>query len=826
MKFNLLNKVLLVIGFLVFSSDGALANLASYDWQAIPMQSGEVSNISVFPPNPDIMFLGVEVNAHSGYKSTDRGKTWKRITSYDHNKDILVHPTDVNTVLLADSQHVWRSTTGGEGNVRTGEGARGGPPESFSIVLKNDNDPGPSESSFSTLAYAPTNPNIWYTAVRGARSGRGGFGDGKAHLWKSTDVGESWGEIKGEIPNTILVLRVDPKNEMRVLAGSDEGIFESTNGGEIFKKIADVGPITDLTTLDGQTWLAASMSGVLRSTDAGQSWTENSNGLPSKSVLRVGLVRDAPNVAWATTYDGVAKSEDNGATWKDVSGNLPAKNLQALAVDPTNPHLAIVGTETFVFSVRSENYLFKQGQYFKQGLYRTEDGGKTWSRSDGGLIEENVLDVTAHPKRPHEVWASQQSSRGLYRSRDAGQSWSVTPHLLTHYPMRTVFFPGADDKLAHTSLHIGEDFGISEDSGVNWTIQSEDTFFSALNRGKSLLNSSKKGRANLHLHGVAIDPKNPEIIYVGSVDDPSQFNEKAVNGAHIFKSTDGGKTWNESDNGYDHEYATSINDIKIDPQNTSTIYIALTKKESTNGNGVWKSTDGGDKWFRSNSGMPDNASVATLVIHPQKPDQLLAATFEGLYRSADGGATWVRKKSGTFKDVEFNPANPNVVYTGSGPEGPSNEGKNGAFVSPDFGETWTDITGNLPSTKVTSMAVNSHGTIVYAGTEEKGLFVARDPSLAIGPDITTKTELGSSRGGDSRRQDEKRGEYAGAHKMNDCESSGDPAKARECYMTQGRGDEPPAWFKTVVLTASVGLISLVTILMIIYFRRRASPKKS
>ena len=326
------------------------------------------------------------------------------------------------------------------------------------------------------------------------------------------------------------MIHVNPKTANHLMIGSEDGIYESNDSGATVKRVMSTDPVTGLTTVDGQTWLAASMIGVARSTDGGKSWTTVTSGLPSKTVLRVAMVRDEPMKAWATTYNGVAQSDDAGKTWRDASGTgatgLPAKNLQTLAVDPTNSRIAIVSTETFVFSVRSENRLFNQGQYYKQGIYRTEDGGATWSRSDAGLIEENVLDITTHPTRPNEVWAHQQSSRGLYRSRDGGQTWSVSPHLLTHYPMRTVFFPGSDDKLAHTSLHIGEDFGISEDSGVNWAIQSEKTFFDSLSRGKSLFSSKKERGANLHLHGLAIDPKNPKNVYVGSVDDPSMFNEK------------------------------------------------------------------------------------------------------------------------------------------------------------------------------------------------------------------------------------------------------------------------------------------------------------
>lgn len=818
-----LNHLLLAIA-LFFLPTTAQAQQKTFNWKSIPMQSGEVSNISVSPVNPDIMYLGVQVNAHSAYKSTDRGKSWKRIHTYDHNKDIAVHPTDHSIVILADSQAVWRSSSAGEGNQRTGQGAHGGPPSSFEQVLTNDNPPGPSETSFSTLAAAPSNPNIWYVATRGSDSasiGRGPFGDGKSQLWRSSDTGKTWTKVNGNLPRTILVIAVDPFNENRLMIGSADGIHESKDAGATTERVSKANHVASIHTLDGATWLAASLNGIYLSEDGGRKWSGTDEGLPDERVQRVTFVRDAPKTAWATTYNGVVRSTDGGRTWSDVSGNLPAKNLQALAADPTNPNLALVTTDTFVFSVRSESRLWRPGQYYRQGTYRTEDGGKTWNRSDDGIMEESLLDVTAHPSRPYEVWAAQQSSRGLYRSRDAGQTWSLSPRLLTHYPMRTVFFPGIPDKIAHTSLHTGEDFGITEDSGVNWKTWSEDTFFNALSRGKSLLDKTQRG-ANLHLHGLAIDPKNPDIIYVGSVDDPSTMNAKAVKGAHVFKSTDGGKTWKESDEGYEHETATSINDIKIDPQNTDIVYIAMTKKESTSGNGVWKSTNAGESWSRFNTGMPDNASVSTLIIHPESTNKLLAATFEGLYASTNAGESWKLVKSGMFKDIEFDPSNPDTVYTGSGPEEslrewpPAGGGINGIFMSTDFGQNWSEITGNLPSGKITTVSVSSDGKIVYAGVDGHGLYAAIDSSVgAIPIDEKTGLEAGNLDRGGMSEYSEKR-EPEGKHGGHDPQGPGGP-------YTRGGPGEPPPWPIRIAIMA-FGLIMVGGISYRIYrfIRRRNS----
>ncbi|MBM3946717.1 MAG: hypothetical protein FJ315_04880, partial [SAR202 cluster bacterium] len=622
------------------------ATTMGFAWQSRQMQSGDVANIAVSPSNPDVMYLGIEVNAHTAYKSVDGGRSWRRIHFGDHAKDIAVHPRDPAIAFVADSTTIWRTTNGGEGPTHVV-----GPPRGFQQVLKHAFPPGPPQTSFSTVVVAPSNPSVVYAAVPGGTDGRGPAG---GMIFKSIDGGSSFAQHPGSFPVTSVLL-VNPHDPDHVFLGSPEGVFVSTDGLRSGSKVAAASYVADLHTADGITVLAATGEGILRSEDGGRSWSRITQGLPSSTVLRVRVVAGAPSVAWATTLSGVARSQDGGRTWTDASGQgaggLPSRNLQALAVHPQNANIALVSTETFLHSVRSM-HLYRLGQYFAQGLYRTDDGGKTWTRSDQGIIEDKPIEITAHPTRPYEVWAMDQSSRGAYRSRDGGQTWSLSPGLLAHYPMRFTFFPGQPDRVAMTSLHKEEDFGISPDSGVTWETLSEQTFFNSVNRGTALLNRENLRSANLHIHGIAIDPKEPNTIYVGSVDDQTQFNPKALRGSHIFKSVDGGRTWSESDEGYDHEVQTAIHVIVVDPRESNVVYVGTTRVESVAGNGLWRSTNAGKTWSRVDRGMHAGASVNIVVVHPGDSSLLLAGTDQGVYRSADRAATWQRVANGFTEDVE------------------------------------------------------------------------------------------------------------------------------------------------------------------------------
>ena len=706
------------------------AESMGFQWEGRPMRSGEIANIAISPTDPKVMYLAIEVNALSMYKSIDGGRSWTLVHSGDHAKDVAVHPLDPEIVFYSDVENLWR-TSGGQ----------------FEKVLQHQYGHRPGSTSLSTIAIAPGNPSIVYTAVQGSTS----TGEVRGHLFKSEDGGESFAQLNSPgLPTRVNVLLVDPQDESRLFAGSNNGIYLSTDSGASFSLVTSAQDVADLHSIDGETLFAATTDGILHSTNGGVTWRKQTQGLPSPITLRVRVASSEPRIVWATTIDGVARSTDGGSTWEDASGapkagGLPARNLQALAVHPQNPNSAFVATETFLFSVRSEQ-LFRSGQYYSQGIYRTQDGGETWIRSDNGIVEYYLEDVTAHPSRPFEVWAAQQRSRGYYRSRDTGQSWSLSPSKLAHYPMRLVFFPNDPDAVASTSNHTGQNFGITFDSGVTWAMTSEQTFYDSLGDGASLFDVTQRQGGALHLHGLAIDPSNPQIIYVGTVHEVREFDTTPLRGSHIFKSVDGGQTWVESDGGYLHSAETAIHEIEIDPKDTSTVYIGTTEGESIVGNGIWKSTDQGRTWARANSGMRDDNSINVIVIHPNRQGMLLAGTYDGIYRSSDDARTWTAVTEGKTWDMEQDPTNPDVVYAAT---------RGGILLSRDFGLTWEDVSADLPSGDITAIAVNCDGTAIYTGVSGSGVFVSIAESIREVPlDLMTGVQYGtpptveqSSRGG-------------------------------------------------------------------------------
>src|SRR5262249_44333900 len=155
---------------------------------------------------------------------------------------------------------------------------------------------------------------------------------------------------------------------------------------------------------------------------------------------------------------------------------------------------------------------------------------------------------------------------------------------------------------------------------------------------------------------VALDPKDPNIVWVGTGENNSQ--RSAGYGDGVYRSVDGGKSWKK----VGLEKSEHIGKILFDPRDSNTIYVAAQGPLWGPGGdrGLYKTTDGGKTWKRVLA-VSENTGVTDVVLHPRRPDVLLAAAYQrrrhvwtlinggpesALYLSTDGGNNWTKLKSG------------------------------------------------------------------------------------------------------------------------------------------------------------------------------------
>jgi len=180
------------------------------------------------------------------------------------------------------------------------------------------------------------------------------------------------------------------------------------------------------------------------------------------------------------------------------------------------------------------------------------------------------------------------------------------------------------------------------------------------------------GRVNC----LAFHPTNANIFYAGS---PS---------GGIWKTADGGTTWSVL---ISNLPSIGVSAILLHPTDENLILIGTGDRDAGDapGIGVYKSTDGGSTWNSSNSGM-GNKTVGMLVRHPSNVNIILAATSGGIYKSTDGGSNWTLKSSNSnnYKDIRFKPGDPAIVYATEG-------GK--FYRSTNTGDSWSQVTSGVIS---------------------------------------------------------------------------------------------------------------------------------
>lgn len=228
-------------------------------------------------------------------------------------------------------------------------------------------------------------------------------------------------------------------------------------------------------------------------------------------------------------------------------------------------------------------------------------------------------------------------------------------------------------------------------------------------------------------------PDQPNLFYFGAT------------GGGVWKTLNGGRTWENISDGY---FGGSVGSISVAESDKNVIYVGGGEKtvrgNVSSGYGVWKSVDAGKTW--KTSGLEKSRHISRIRIHPKNPDIVYAAVMgnlykgtqeRGVYKSTDGGKTWTKKlfanEDAGAVDLTFDPNNPRILYASTWnirrtPYSLSSGGNGSAlWKSTDEGESWTEISkmkgfpeGSLGIIGVTVSPVNSERVWAIVEHKDKG----------------------------------------------------------------------------------------------------------
>jgi photosystem II stability/assembly factor-like uncharacterized protein len=316
----------------------------------------------------------------------------------------------------------------------------------------------------------------------------------------------------------------------------------------------------------------------------------------------------------AVASGGVWKTTNAGTTWTPIFDSESSYSIGAIALDPKNPLTVWVGT--------GENNSQRSVSY-GSGLYKTDDGGRTW-RNVGLKTSEHIGRIAIDPKDSNIVYVASQGplwgpggERGLYKTTDGGKTWKSILAISEHTGVTDVVIDPNDANTVYAAAY--------QRRRHMWTLINggpESAIYKSTDAGATW-NKLRTGLPNVDLGriGLTISPVDSNVLYATV--------EAADRRGGIFRSSDRGGSW-ERRNEFDAT-AMYYSRIVADPKDVDRIYVM---------NVFAMVSDDGGRTMRRLGERNKHVDNHDIWINPQNTDHYLIGSDGGIYESFDRGATW------------------------------------------------------------------------------------------------------------------------------------------------------------------------------------------
>lgn len=610
-------------------------------------KTGSIGAVAVSESDPNVIYVGAGEHAPRGvmtsygdgvYKSTDAGKTWKKIglDLTRHISGIRIHPQNPDIVYVA-AQGALHGPTPDRGVYKSTNGGN-----TWEKVLFVDENTGCSELSMDM-----NNPRILYAAMWDHRRSpwevrSGGPGSG---LYKSTDEGKTWAPLTNGLPEkmgkmSIAVSRANSEKVFALVESDTEkdmgGLFVSTDGGAHFSVASKDHRLTQrawyyievfLDPKDENTLYVFSSPGLM-SKDGGRTWS-NIRGTHG-DYHHLWINPDNPKNMVVSNDGGAAISFDQSKTWTSQD-NQPTAQFYRVNADDLFPYNIYAGQQ--------DNSSVKIKNTNPSGY---SIGAKDWWSTAGGESAFLAFD----PKNPRYVMGGSYQGTVSILDTETGEEKNVMEvpiqyQALEPKEMKYRFNWNApiiySQHEQNTFYHAGNVLFKTNDMGRSWIAVSGDlTRNDKTKQGKSGVPYTNEGAGGENYGTISYVIESPHekgLLYVGSDD------------GFIHITKDGGASWmNITPPGLPE---CLINSIEVSPHDKATVYIATTRyKVNDFTPGLYKSTDYGKTWKKIVNGIGDNAYTRVVREDTKRKDLLYAGTEVGFYFSIDGGDNWIANQFG------------------------------------------------------------------------------------------------------------------------------------------------------------------------------------
>ncbi len=555
-------------GILKTSDDGKTWKVMS-DGIVIGDWINRVYLLAINPENPQELYASTPEHL---YKTTNGGVLWKKVNviaadfpkkdSY-YASELTYNTVNSNimilTMLSSEDRKILRSQDGGQ---------------TWTI---------------------PPSLNTGVTDLKYIRSGVL-YGLTSNTLYKSNDNGNTWSSIP--LPATkkgtafFEVNETNPQEIYVAPASEKDGVFKTMDEGKTWKKIfqdtsSELHPYPYSILLNqsnpNELYLGGYNTPIHYSNDAGKTWVLSQNGLKNFAVYTIATDPKDTKTIYAGTNAGLWMTR-NGEHWESVK-LFEKSQVNKIVIDQQHPENIFIALDV-------------TGQQLPSEIYYSSDYGKTWEPAHfTGRGPWTTISLAINPLNAKQMFACSWADE-VYRSDDGGRNWATQSGIDAKYDI--AFNPKDSKEIYAVGQH-----GVnkSNDGGKTWAQIAFDF-------------------GNMAMFQVAIDPNNPQTVYVAGAKDL------------LFKSADGGSHWILSNEGLpskDIARSESIMSLIIDPNDTQTLYAATGGEEyPASGHGVFVSHDGGAHWATMNDGL-NNPIAISLALDNQR-NLMVGTNGSGMYK--------------------------------------------------------------------------------------------------------------------------------------------------------------------------------------------------
>ena len=602
-------------------------------------KTGSVGAIGVSESDPNVVYVGMGEETLRGnlshgdgmYKSTDAGKTWKKLPGLDdtrHISRVRVHPRNPDLVYVAAIGHAFGPNEQ-RGVFRSKDGGK-----SWEKVLYKSPLAGAID-----LTFDPTNASVLYAALWQIIRKPWTFESGgpASGLFKSTDGGDTWAEITRSpgMPRGIVgkigvtVSAAAPDRVWALVEAEDGGVFRSDNGGASWTKV------NESRDLRQRAWYYTRIyadpqnaervyvlnTGFYRSNDGGRTFSNIS--VPHGDNHDLWLAPNDSNRMIESNDGGANVSANGGRAWTEQDQATAQFYRVVLDNDfPYNVYGAQQDNSTISIRSRTEDFGIGEESWHDVGggesgwiAPKPNDSNVVFAGSYGGYLTR--YDHRTKQLRAVNVWPDNPMGSGAEGMKYRFQ-WN--------YPI--LFSPHDPNVLYAAGDHLFR----STNEGQSWEMISPDLTRNDKSKqgpgGGPITKDNTSVEYYDTIFTVAESPVTRGVIWTGSDDGLVQVTR------------DNGKTWSNVTPKGIPEWI-QINSIDASPHDAGAAYVAATMYKSDDFKPyLYKTSDYGKTWKKIDTGIPDGAFTRVIREDPARRGLLYAGTETGMYVSFDDGERW------------------------------------------------------------------------------------------------------------------------------------------------------------------------------------------